>query len=220
MTARDVLVGILGTDPLEQAAALFGVLAVWLSVKQKVWNWPVGMVNVALYAIVFWRAKLYADTGLQVVYFVLALYGWYAWLFGGTNRSELRVTRTPPREAMLLAIGAALLAGTMGSLLHRGTDAALPYLDSSLTAASLAAQWLLTRKRLENWLVWIVADAVYVGMFLYKGLRLTAVLYLVFLVLAILGWRAWRASLSAPSAGSDAHRARGAPPGTSIAPAP
>ena len=197
MSWRDVLAGVLGTDPLEQAAALFGVIGVWLSVKEKVWAWPAGIVNVSLYAIVFWRARLYADTGLQVVYLALSLYGWYEWLYGGANRSPLRVTRTPPREAVLLAMGAVLLAVVMGTALARGTDASLPWLDSSLTAASLAAQWLLTRKRLENWIVWIVADVVYVGMFLYKGLRLTAVLYAVFLVLAVLGLREWRRSLRA-----------------------
>ncbi len=205
MNWRDVLAGVLGSDPLEQAAALFGVIGVWLSVKEKVWAWPAGIVNVTLYAFVFWRARLYADTGLQVVYLLLSIYGWYEWLYGGANRSALRVTRTPPREAALLAGGAVLLAVGMGSALARGTDASLPWLDSSLTAASLAAQWLLTRKRLENWIVWIAADAVYIGMFLYKGLRLTAVLYAIFLVLAVLGWREWRRSLRAV-AGSGAAR--------------
>ena len=207
MNWRDVVAGVLGTDPLEQAAALFGVIGVWLSVKEKVWAWPAGIVNVSLYAIVFWRARLYADTGLQVVYLVLSIYGWYEWLYGGANRTALRVTRTPPREAVLLAAAAVLLAVAMGTILSRGTDASLPWLDSSLTAASLAAQWLLTRKRLENWLVWIAADAVYVGMFLYKGLRLTAVLYAIFLVLAVLGLREWRQSLRAAAASGAAPRA-------------
>ena len=207
MNWRDVVAGVLGTDPLEQAAALFGVIGVWLSVKEKVWAWPAGIVNVSLYAIVFWRARLYADTGLQVVYLVLSIYGWYEWLYGGANRTALRVTRTPPREAALLAAAAVLLALAMGTALSRGTDASLPWLDSSLTAASLAAQWLLTRKRLENWLVWIAADAVYVGMFLYKGLRLTAVLYAIFLVLAVLGLREWRRSLRAAAASGAAPRA-------------
>ena len=197
MSWVDVLTGILGSDPIEQAAVVFGIVNVWLAVKENVWNWPIGIVNVALYIVVFWRARLYADMGLQVVYVVLGFYGWYEWLYGGERHSALRVTRVPRREALLLAGIAVAFAVALGAFLHRTTDAALPWLDASLTSASLAAQWLMTRKRLENWMVWIAADAVYVGMFVFKGLRLTAVLYAIFLVLAVLGHRAWRRSLRA-----------------------
>ena len=187
-------------DPLEVTAALFGIAAVYLSARQNVWNWPLGIINVALYVYVFYGARLYADMGLQVVYVVLAAYGWWHWLHGGTNRGTLRVSRVPTREIVLLAV--AFIAGTtaLTTFLTRATDASLPFADSALTAASLVAQYMMTRKYVECWLVWIVADVAYVAMFIYKSLWPTAGLYLVFTVLAVIGWHQWRASLREQSA--------------------
>jgi nicotinamide mononucleotide transporter len=182
--------------PLELVAALTGALSVWLSVRQNIWSWPTAIVNVVLYAVVFQEAKLYADMGLQVVYAVLSVYGWYEWLYGGEGRTQLRVTRTTPRLATLLAFVAAAGSALLGTLLHRTTDAALPYMDSFLSSTSLVAQWMMTRKLLENWLVWIAVDVLYVGMFVFKGLYLTAGLYAVFLALAVRGYLDWRRSMA------------------------
>jgi nicotinamide mononucleotide transporter len=187
-------------NPIEIAAAAFGIASVFLSARQNVWNWPLGIVNVALYIIVFHDAKLYADMGLQAVYVVLAVYGWWHWLHGGANRSTLPVSRVPPREAALVAISFLVGTAALSTLLSRATDASLPLADSALTAASLVAQYMMTRKYVECWLVWIVADVAYVAMFIYKSLWPTAGLYLVFCVLAVVGWRQWRASLREQSA--------------------
>jgi nicotinamide mononucleotide transporter len=185
---------------IEIVAALFGVVGVYLSVRQNVWNWPVGIVNVALYVIVFYEARLYADMGLQVIYIVLALYGWYQWLYGGPGRTTLPVTRAKRRQMLVaLAVGA-LGAWGIGEVLARYTNASLPYLDASLTSASLVAQWMATRKLLENWALWIAADTVYIGMFVYKQLYPTAALYAVFTALAILGYVQWKRSLRGPAA--------------------
>lgn len=191
-------------DPIEVAAAAFGIASVFLSARQNVWNWPLGIINVALYIIVFYEAKLYADMGLQVVYVVLAAYGWWHWLHGGANRGTLPVSRVSTREIVLLTI--AFVAGTaaVSTLLARTTDASLPLADSALTAASLVAQYMMTRKYVECWLVWIVADTAYVALFIYKDLWPTAGLYLVFTVLAVMGWRQWRASLREQSAAQPA----------------
>jgi len=179
----------------EVVGVAFGVVAVWLTVKESVWCWPTGLVNVALFIVVFRQAKLYADMGLQVVYVALCLYGWYEWLHGGRNHGQLAVSRMPRRAlAGLLGAGAGATV-LLGATLSRVTDAALPYLDSSLTAFSLAAQVMVTRKWIENWVVWIVVDAVYVGMYVYKQLYLTAGLYSVFLVLALMGLRQWKRAL-------------------------
>ena len=178
----------------------FGVAAVWLTTRENVWCWPVGLVNVLLYVVVFREARLYADMGLQVVYAVLCVYGWYAWLHGGEDRGALAVSRTPDRWRGPLLLAGAAAASLLGFLLKRHTDAALPYWDSSTTAFSLVAQWMQTRKWLENWWVWIVVDVVYVGMYVYKDLLATAVLYAVFLALAVLGDREWRRSLVAQGA--------------------
>ena len=184
-------------SPLEIIAALVGALSVWLSVRQNIWSWPTAIVNVVLYAIVFYEAKLYADMGLQVVYAVLSIYGWYEWLYGGAGRTELRVTRTGLRLGILLALIAAAGSVVLGLFLHHETDAALPFMDSFLSSTSLVAQWMLTKKLLENWAVWIGVDVLYVGMFIFKGLFLTSALYAVFLVLAIKGLIDWRRSMSA-----------------------
>jgi nicotinamide mononucleotide transporter len=182
-------------NPIELTAAAFGIASVFLSARQNVWNWPLGIINVGLYIIVFYEAKLYADMGLQVIYVVLAAYGWWHWLHGGENQGTLPVSRTPPREIALL--GLAFLVGTaaLSTFLMRSTDASLPVADSALTAASLVAQYMMTRKYVECWIVWIVADAAYVAMFIYKELWPTAGLYFVFTILAVVGWRQWRASL-------------------------
>jgi nicotinamide mononucleotide transporter len=170
-------------------------VAVWLTVRENVWCWPTGLVNVGLYVLVFAEAKLYADMGLQVVYVGLCLYGWYAWLHGGKDHGALHVTRAPAKTLALLAAAAVAFALALGTLLGRLTDAALPYWDSSTASFSLAAQWLQTRKWIENWAVWIAVDAVYVGMYVVKGLYPTAGLYAVFLALAVAGHLAWRKSL-------------------------
>ena len=187
-------------SPLELIAALVGALSVWLSVRQNIWSWPTAIVNVVLYAIVFYEAKLYADMGLQVIYAILSIYGWYEWLYGGAGRTELRVSRTGPRRGVLLAVIAAAGSALLGVFLHRETDAALPFMDSFLSSTSLVAQWMMTKKLLENWLVWIGVDVLYVGMFIFKGLFLTAGLYAVFLALAVKGYIDWRRSLAAQSA--------------------
>jgi nicotinamide mononucleotide transporter len=153
-------------------------------------------VNVVLYTVVFWDAKLYADMGLQVIYAVLSLYGWYQWLYGGAGRTELRVTRTLPRVGAILTVIAAAGSALLGTLLRHATDAALPFMDSMLSSTSLVAQWMMTKKLVENWLVWIGVDVLYVGMFVFKGLYLTAGLYAVFLVLAVRGYLDWRRSMA------------------------
>lgn len=179
----------------EIVGVLFGIVSVWLTVRENIWCWPIGLVNVGAFIVVFWRAKLYADMGLQVVYVVLCLYGWWAWLHGGANAGVLRVERTPR-----WALGVAAFVGVgstfaLGALLYGHTDAALPYWDAGTTSFSLVAQWLQTRKWIENWWLWILVDAIYVGMYIVKHLYLTAGLYVVFLGLAVVGWRAWRGSL-------------------------
>jgi len=168
---------------------------VLLTVRQNPWCWPLGIVNVALFAVVFTRSQLYADAGLQIVYLVLCAYGWWQWTHGGPGGGTLAVARTPPRIAARLAAVAAAFALALGTLLARATDASFPFLDSALAAGSLAAQWLQARKWLENWWVWIVVDVIYVGLYLAKGLAATALLYAMFTALAISGLLSWRRAL-------------------------
>ncbi|MEM6647457.1 MAG: nicotinamide riboside transporter PnuC [Bacteroidota bacterium] len=181
---------------LEFTAVVFGFLSVWLNTRQNIWVWPTGLVSVALYVLIFFDARLYADMGLQGVYIVLSLYGWWAWLYGGPEGDALPITRlTPKHGAILGAIGIAAMIG-IGLSLDRLTDADIPYWDAFTTAFSLVAQWLMAKKILEHWLVWIVVDAVAIGVYIYKDLYLTAGLFAAFLVLAAIGYVAWRKDVS------------------------
>jgi nicotinamide mononucleotide transporter len=182
------------TSPLELVAVAFGLVSVYLSAREHIVSWPTAIVNVAIFFVLFWKAKLYADAVLQLVYLALSLYGWYEWLYGGAQHSRLQVSRTSRRQWLVLG-PLFLVAGlTLGALLDRFTDSPVPYFDAMLTSASLVAQWMMTRKLLENWIVWIAADLVYVPLFIQRGLPFTALQYAVFLVLAGMGWHGWRAS--------------------------
>ena len=190
-------------NTIEIIAAVFGVVSVFLSVRQNIWSWPTAIVNVGLYIFVFFGAKLYADAGLQVVYVVLNAYGWYHWLYGGKNRTELAVSRTSGRLAGLLAAIGLVASAAIGTLLATRTDAALPYVDALTTSTSLVAQWMMTRKLLENWLVWVAVDVVYIGMYINKSLYVTAVLFLIFIILSAMVYFQWKRSLAAASAGNE-----------------
>jgi nicotinamide mononucleotide transporter len=182
-------------NPLEILGAATGALAVWLTARENVWCWPVGLANVAIYAIVFRDARLYADMGLQGVYFALCLYGWWAWLRGGSAHGRLVVSRAPRAVLATSALAGIVFAAALGTFLRSMTDAALPLWDAGTTAFSLVAQFLQTRKWIENWPIWIAVDTIYVGMYVLKRLYLTAGLYALFLVLAGIGLAAWRRSL-------------------------
>jgi nicotinamide mononucleotide transporter len=186
----------LHVDPYELIGFFTTILCVWLSAREIVWGFPVAIVASGFYGVVFYQAKLYSDAGLQVVYIILSFYAWYQWLYGGKNRTELPVSRVPGRLIPVLSGIGMLAAGTLGYLSHRFTDASLPYLDASTTATSLVAQWMLAKKHLENWLVWIAVDIVYIGMYFYKGLYPTAVLYFIITGLAVQGYWHWRKNLS------------------------
>ncbi len=181
-------------------AVVFGLTYVLLAIRESAWCWPAGIVNVLLYAAVFTQARLYGVAGLQLVYLGFSIYGWHLWRHGGEGRGRLRVSRTPPRWAWGLAAGSALGTLGLGSFFAWHTDDALPFLDGGTTAVSLAAQWMTTRKWLENWLAWIAVDAVSVGMYTSQRLYGTAGLYLAFLVMAVLGYREWRASAARQAA--------------------
>jgi nicotinamide mononucleotide transporter len=185
-----------GSSCLELVAVIFGVVSVLLSVKENIWSWPTALVNVALYFALFYVSGLYSDMGLQVVYFVLSIYGWYEWLYGGKDRTELRVSRTPRRVWLTVGVIGVVFWAVDGFATSHLPNVSLPYVDAATATVSLVAQYLMTRKYLENWTLWIGIDVVYVGMFIYKGLYLTAGNYAIYLVLAVMGHIAWKKSLT------------------------
>ena len=180
---------------LEIIAVLFNILGVWLTARRIRWCWPVSVVAVLLYAWIFYDAKLYSDTLLQGIFALLQGYGWWRWSQGGSAQGKVRVGRLPWREAWLGLSGGLLGALLLGSLMSRYTDAAVPWVDSTLTAFSLVASVWAARKYVASWWLWIALDLAYVGLFLFKDLQLTAALYTGFVILAIYGLRTWRQDL-------------------------
>ena len=180
---------------LETVSFITGAVCVWLTVKEKVWNFPISLINAVSYCIVFYEARLFADAGLQVVYFALSLLGWYMWLRGGTHKSALRISVASRHELVVIAVFVAL--GTLGlwKTLHLYGGSA-SFLDALTTSLSLGAQWLLNRKKIQSWILWILVDIIYVPLYVYKNLYLTALLYAVFLVMAYAGLQHWRKSLA------------------------
>lgn len=182
----------------EIVGTILGVLGVWLMIRQNIWGWPVGLVQVALYAWVFYEARLYSDAILQLIFFGLQLYGWWHW--HRARRDPSRVTPELPVTSLAVAtcvlVSVAGLAGTViwGEFMRRTTDAALPHWDAFILVFSVIAQWLQARKILECWLGWIIVNVVAIGVYWVKDLHLTAGLYAVFLGMAVWGWKAWRDS--------------------------
>jgi nicotinamide mononucleotide transporter len=176
-----------------------GLLCVALVVRQHIANWPIGILNVLLLMVVFWTAGLYADAWLQVVYVLLGGYGWWQWAYGGANRSTLRVRSTTAREWVGLAAAGLALTGAIWYVLAHHTGSTVPLPDALTTALSLLATYGQARKLVQSWWLWITADLIYIPLYGYKDLWLTAILYLAFLALCVLGLRAWRAELRHPT---------------------
>jgi nicotinamide mononucleotide transporter len=158
--------------------------------------WPLAIVASLLYGLLFVDARLYGEAGLQIFFVVVAFWGWWQWLRGRDNAgAPLAVHRLGPR-ARLVALLATLSAWPLLALaLDHGTDSPVPWADALATTGSITGQVLLGRKAIENWLVWFVVNVFSVGLFAYKQLWLTALLYALFAGLSVLGWRAWRARL-------------------------
>jgi nicotinamide mononucleotide transporter len=189
-----------------------GLINVGLLVRQHVLNWPVGILNVLVLMLVFWSAGLYADASLQIVYVVLGAYGWWAWIYGGERRTHLMVRRTTPAEWRWLGIAGVLLTGVLWVFLDRLTGSTVPLADAVTTALSLLATYGQSRKLIENWWLWIAADVIYIPLYGYKDLWLTAILYVVFLILCILGLRSWTTSATASSSESSIRPTPGTTP--------
>jgi nicotinamide mononucleotide transporter len=171
-----------------------GGICVWLVVREHLWNWPVGLANNVFFFVLFWRGRLFADMGLQVVYFGLGIYGWLNWLFGGQNRTILEISRTKRTEWLVLVAGIPLCTFALRELLI-AVNGAAPFWDSLTTILSLAAQYLLCRKRFENWFFWIAADVIYIPLYLSRHLPLTALLYALFLAMCLVGVWQWNRRL-------------------------
>lgn len=182
-------------SPLEIVAALLGLVTIVLVVRRSVWNYPFALAMVALYFFVFFDAKLYSDALLQIFFFGINLYGWWAWSRAPLVDDGVAVSLLDNRSR-LLWLGTTIAGSIMlGSAMARYTDAAAPHFDSIIAASSVVAQILQSMRRVESWLLWILADLIAVPLFMWKGLMPTATLYLIFLAAAVAGFVAWHSKL-------------------------
>lgn len=172
-----------------------GAVCVYLVVRENVWNFPLGIANSAFFLVLFAGARLYGDAALQIIYIALGFQGWYLWLRGGEHRTPLKVEHASRR--LLAGVGAFVVVGTIGlTFFFRYVNDSAPFLDALTTALSLGAQYLLNRKAVENWLLWMTADIIYIYLYFTRELHLTAVLYFVFLGLCVAGLRSWLRTMS------------------------
>jgi nicotinamide mononucleotide transporter len=185
----------LATTPLELLSFALSIVTVWLNIRQNHWAWLFAILSSAMYGVVFFDSKLYGDMGLQVVFISVSVWGWYQWLHGDDTHERLPVTELTWRGRAWAAAAWLAAFGALAWGLHALTDTDVPFADGFLTAGSLVGQVLLSRKRLENWHVWIIVDVLYVALYIHKGLMLTAVLYAMFVFMAAVGLRAWRRSM-------------------------
>lgn len=181
----------------ELVAVVLALAMVGCNIREIHWGWPLAIASSLLYFALFWHHKLYGDASLQVFFAVVALWGWFQWLRGRrADGSRLRVVRLPAAGRVAVLATAAMLWPLTAVFLETHTDTDVAWWDAFPTAVSVIGQFLLGRKYIETWLVWIVVNVVSVGLFAFKGLWLTAGLYVVFIALSVAGWRAWRARLA------------------------
>jgi len=182
---------------IEIFGVLTGILYVILEVKQNRLLWPLGIITSAAYIYIFFSGKFYADMGLQIYYVLISIYGWYYWSRGGSKaaKGELPVHRINRQQLLLLFLTFALSWAGIYFVLVRFTDSTVPMGDSLTTALAIVATWMLTRKIIEQWFLWIIANVVSIGLYIYKGLYPTVILYVVYAGMAVYGYLEWKRSM-------------------------
>jgi nicotinamide mononucleotide transporter len=188
------LFGLAATTPLEILSFALSIATVWLNIRQNHWAWLLAILSSAMYGIVFYQSKLYGDMALQLVFITVSFWGWYQWLHGPSEDHTLPVTTLSARGRIQSGVAWAVGFVALAWFLKTFTDTDVPHADGFLTAGSLVGQALLSRKKIENWHVWIIVDVLYVALYVHKGLMLTAVLYAMFVGMAVAGLLAWQRS--------------------------
>ncbi len=181
----------LNTSALEWIATISGFICVYLAAKQNIWNWPISIISVLTYLYIFYHNKLYGDSVLQIYFLSTAIYGWYYWN-KRAHSDEKPISSFNSKQMVLTIFVILILAGFIGLALDHFTDTDVPYADGFCTATSFVAQFLMTRKVIQNWLLWVFVDICYIPLYLHKDLVLTSFLYLAFAIIAWRGYIDWR----------------------------
>jgi nicotinamide mononucleotide transporter len=185
------------SNKIELLGAILGILYVVLSIRQNIFTWPTGLLTSVLYIVVFYKSALYAAMSLQVYYVFISIYGWYFWLRGKNSNNKLQAPVQKINKQFLLRIGAVtvLIYGFILFILINFSDSDVPFMDSLTTSLSITATWMLARKYIEHWIIWIFVDIVSSGLYIYKNLWPTVVLFLVYTVMAFIGYVEWKKDL-------------------------
>jgi nicotinamide mononucleotide transporter len=185
----------LSTHNLEIVAALAGLINIYLAARANIWNWFFGIITTSLYLIIFFHVKLYADMSLQLIFLCLQFYGLHQWLYGGKMHGALSVTKASPTILLLAGGLTTILFISIAFILRTYTDSTTILIDAFTTALSLVAQWMMSKKWLENWWFWMLVDVISIKMYIVKSLYLTSVLYAIFFMLCVLGYFTWKNKL-------------------------
>ncbi len=202
----EVFIEWLFVNKIEVLGAILGILYIVFSIKQNVLTWPTGLLTSVLYVIVFFHSKFYADMGLQVYYVAISIYGWYYWLKGDGNddKKVVPVKKVPKRLWIRLTIATVLIYVAILFVLKGFTDSDVPFMDSLTTASSIVATWMLARKYIEHWLIWLFVDLFSSGLYIYKNLWPTVVLFVIYTLMAAMGYYQWKKDLKNQDIGQKA----------------
>jgi len=177
---------------IEFLAVIFSLVCVYYTVVKNILSWPIGLIGITLYGIIFFNARLFADFGLQFIFFFQGLYGWYNWVKNKDKLTkELKTTYLSKIDKLKYLFLILITYIVIASILSSYTNSSVPYVDSFVSTLSLYANWLLAKRKIDNWYLWIVADIIYIGLFWYKKLYMSSCLYLVFLIMATYGLINW-----------------------------
>ena len=175
----------------EIAGSVLGLIQIWLLVRRSLWNFPLAMASVTLVGITLFEGRLYSEAGLQGFFFVVNALGWYQWSRVRSGGNAVPVGWMSTAARLRWAAATVLLSVTLGWIMHTFTNAALPFADSAVTGASIAAQLLLNNRRIENWVLWVAIDVASIALYLTRDLYFLTVLYIAFLAISVIGLRQW-----------------------------
>lgn len=181
----------------ELIAVILGVAYLLLAMRENILCWYAALISTAIFLVIFWDVRLYMESGLQVFYLIMAVYGWYQWRGGLSENDNLAITSWSSRTHINIVVGVLILSAVTGTLLERFTDAELPFLDSVTTWGAIVTTYMVAKKVLENWIYWFVIDGISIYLYLDRGLYFTALLFAAYVIIVIFGYFSWQRSYQA-----------------------